>query len=281
MAQKYECYRSRTHEDGQIGFTIYEVPPGMPRVTPQYVSDQMPLDCAELQTIREVATFFALPPGDFIVLPHSLPHREGKFLLRILADQHADVWEVNDDNVVVHNIGGAEFGGVPTGQQQGVGAGDGRSVVVDDRTSDGVSWIIGIGFICIYAEDAIPTFVTAHDLQASLALLLRNRCRPAAAHPQQQQLYDQEPARLWHARQQCTVAGLVPSVAGATRSRPGRSPVRRACARAHAVAQVLEGGLSALWSKRCADAAPWRLVIEGAVVSATWVAVDGRRDGQQ
>lgn len=143
VAQKYECYRSRTHEESQIGFTIYEVPPGMPRVTPQYVSDQLPLDCAELQTIREVATFFALPPGDFIVLPHSLPHREGKFLLRILADQHADVWEVNDDNVVVHNIGGGggggggEFGAPMTMGGPG-GTGDGRSIV-DDRTSDGVS----------------------------------------------------------------------------------------------------------------------------------------------
>lgn len=81
----------------------------MPRVTPQYVSEQMPLDFAELQNIREVATFFALPPGDFVVLPHAVQHREGKFLLRILADQHADVWEVNEDNLVMHNIA-AEFG---------------------------------------------------------------------------------------------------------------------------------------------------------------------------
>lgn len=81
----------------------------MSRVTPQYVSDQMPLDFADLQNCREVCTFFALPPGDFVVLPHSVQHREGKFLLRILADQHADVWEVNEDNLVVHNIA-AEFG---------------------------------------------------------------------------------------------------------------------------------------------------------------------------
>lgn len=81
----------------------------MSRVTPQYVSDQMPLDFAELQNCREVCTFFALPPGDFVVLPYSVQHREGKFLLRILADQHADVWEVNEDNLVVHNIA-AEFG---------------------------------------------------------------------------------------------------------------------------------------------------------------------------
>lgn len=109
VSQKYECYRSRTNEEEYIGFTIYEVPPGMSRVTPQYVSDQMPLDFADLQNCREVCTFFALPPGDFVVLPYSVQHREGKFLLRILADQHADVWEVNEDNLVVHNIA-AEFG---------------------------------------------------------------------------------------------------------------------------------------------------------------------------
>lgn len=108
VSQKYECYRSRSYEDEQIGFTIYEVPPGMPRVTPQYVSEQMPLDFSPLQNAREVATFFALPPGDFVVMPHAEQHREGKFLLRIFADQHADVWEVNEDNLVVHNIA-AEF----------------------------------------------------------------------------------------------------------------------------------------------------------------------------
>lgn len=96
-------------EEDQVGFTIYEVPPGMTRVTPQYASEQMPLDFAPLQNTREVATFFALPPGDFIVMPHSVQHREGKFLLRILADQHADVWEINEDNLVIHNIA-AEFG---------------------------------------------------------------------------------------------------------------------------------------------------------------------------
>lgn len=76
----------------------------MSRVTPQYVSEQLPLDYAPLQNIREVATFFALPAGDFVVMPNSVQHREGKFLLRILADQHADVWEINEDNIVVHSI---------------------------------------------------------------------------------------------------------------------------------------------------------------------------------
>lgn len=108
VSQKYECYRSRNYEDEEIGFTIYEVPPGMQRVTPQYVSEQMPLDFAPLSNLREIATFFALPAGDFVVMPHSQQHREGRFLLRIFADQHTDVWEVNEENLVIQNIA-AEF----------------------------------------------------------------------------------------------------------------------------------------------------------------------------
>lgn len=126
VSQKYECYRARPCEDEDIGFTIYEVPPGMPRVTPQYVSEQAPLDFAPLTNIREVATFFALPPGDFVVVPHSAQHREGKFLLRIFADQHTDVWEVNEENLVIHNIA-AEF--------------------CEERTSDTVSYLSQTTFI--------------------------------------------------------------------------------------------------------------------------------------
>lgn len=105
VAQSYECYRSRNEEESEIGFTIYEVPPNMPRVTSQYASEHAPLDFAPLTNIREIATFFALPPGDFVVLPNTLQHREGKFLLRIFADQHSDVWEVNEDNMIIPNAG--------------------------------------------------------------------------------------------------------------------------------------------------------------------------------
>lgn len=103
VAQSYECYRSRNVEESEIGFTIYEIPANMPRVTPQYISENPPLDYAPLTNIREIATFFALPPGDFVVLPHTIQHREGKFLLRIFADQHADVWEVNEENLIIQN----------------------------------------------------------------------------------------------------------------------------------------------------------------------------------
>jgi Calpain large subunit, domain III/Calpain family cysteine protease len=105
VAQSYECYRSRNEEESEIGFTIYEVPTNMPRVTSQYASDHLPLDYAPLTNLRETATFFALPPGDFVVLPNTVQHREGKFLLRIFTDQHADVWEVNEDNMIIPNAG--------------------------------------------------------------------------------------------------------------------------------------------------------------------------------
>lgn len=103
VAQNYECYRSRNEEESEIGFSIYQIPHNMPRLTSQFVSANDPLDVAPLTRIREIATFFALPPGDFVVLPHTLQHREGKFLLRIFADQHADVWEVNEDNMIIPN----------------------------------------------------------------------------------------------------------------------------------------------------------------------------------
>lgn len=58
---------------------------------------------------REVATFFTLPPGDYIVVPQTdRPGQEGKFLLRMLTDEHSNIWEVNEDNMVFRNIS-AEF----------------------------------------------------------------------------------------------------------------------------------------------------------------------------
>lgn len=110
----------------------------MPRVTPQYVSEQMPLDFAELQNMREVATFFALPPGDFVVMPHAMQHREGKFLLRILADQHADVWEVNEENLVIPNIA-VEFGSSSVGGAGSNGTIANGGISGEDRTMDCVS----------------------------------------------------------------------------------------------------------------------------------------------
>lgn len=146
------------HEDETVGFTIYEVPPGMARVTPQYASEQMPLDFAPLQNTREVATFFALPPGDFVVMPHAAQHREGKFLLRILADQHADVWEINEDNLVVHNVT-SEFG--------------------DERTIDCVS---------LLRTRSTGCFSQCHSPEQRLLYKLRTRYPPEIDAVQLQQI---------------------------------------------------------------------------------------------
>lgn len=54
-------------------------------------------------------TFFTLPPGDYIVVPQTnIPNLDGKFLLRIFTDEQSNIWEVNEDNMVIRNIS-AEF----------------------------------------------------------------------------------------------------------------------------------------------------------------------------
>ena len=54
---------------------------------------------------REVVTFFTLPPGEYIVMPQTnVPNCDGKFLLRILTDEQSNIWEVNEDNVLIRNI---------------------------------------------------------------------------------------------------------------------------------------------------------------------------------
>lgn len=50
-------------------------------------------------------TFFTLPPGDYIVVPQTnIPNLDGKFLLRIFTDEQSNIWEVNEDNMVIRNI---------------------------------------------------------------------------------------------------------------------------------------------------------------------------------
>ncbi|KAK7865864.1 hypothetical protein R5R35_003980 [Gryllus longicercus] len=88
-----------------IGFAVYEVPPNMLRLTPQFVAEQKPLDVTNHSIAREVVTFFTLPPGDYIVVPQTnVPNCDGKFLLRILTDEQSNIWEVNEDNMVFRNI---------------------------------------------------------------------------------------------------------------------------------------------------------------------------------
>ena len=54
---------------------------------------------------REVVTFFTLPPGDYIVVPQTnIPNLDGKFLLRVFTDEQSNIWEVNEDNMIIRNI---------------------------------------------------------------------------------------------------------------------------------------------------------------------------------
>ncbi|XP_066137675.1 calpain-9-like isoform X1 [Euwallacea fornicatus] len=88
-----------------LGFAVYEVPPSMQRLTPNFVTDQKPLDVTNHSVAREVVTFFTLPPGDYIVVPQTnVPNLDGKFLLRILTDEQSNIWEVNEDNMLIKNI---------------------------------------------------------------------------------------------------------------------------------------------------------------------------------
>ncbi|KRT85894.1 hypothetical protein AMK59_2412, partial [Oryctes borbonicus] len=88
-----------------IGFAVYEVPHSMPRLTPHFVTEQKPLDVTNHSVAREVVTFFTLPPGDYIVVPQTnVPNLDGKFLLRILTDEQSNIWEVNEENMVIRNI---------------------------------------------------------------------------------------------------------------------------------------------------------------------------------
>uniref|UniRef100_T1KNX4 Calpain catalytic domain-containing protein n=1 Tax=Tetranychus urticae TaxID=32264 RepID=T1KNX4_TETUR len=88
-----------------IGFCVYEVPPGMKRLTSGFIAAHRPLDVTAFTCTRETVTFFTLPPGDFIIVPSTeKPHCETKFLLRILTDEPSTIWEVNDDNVIFTDI---------------------------------------------------------------------------------------------------------------------------------------------------------------------------------
>jgi len=51
------------------------------------------LDVTQHSVSREVATFFALPPGEYVIIPQTkIPNCEAKFLLRILTDEQSTIW---------------------------------------------------------------------------------------------------------------------------------------------------------------------------------------------
>ncbi|XP_063537507.1 calpain-A-like isoform X2 [Cydia strobilella] len=107
VLQQY-CPRGRTRLKA-VGFALYELPSGGTAPAPLVVAGLRALDVTHWSRAREVATFFTLPAGEYLLVPHTRrPHTEAAFLLRVLTDQHADIWEVNEDNLIVRSIN-AEF----------------------------------------------------------------------------------------------------------------------------------------------------------------------------
>ncbi|RVE40399.1 hypothetical protein evm_014951, partial [Chilo suppressalis] len=94
---------SRLHA---VGFAVYELPPGAaPRRPLSTLHTLRALDVTHESRAREVATFFTLPAGQYLVVPHTArPHTAAAFLLRILTDDHTTVWEVNEDNMIIRDI---------------------------------------------------------------------------------------------------------------------------------------------------------------------------------
>ncbi|XP_072945080.1 calpain-B-like [Epargyreus clarus] len=99
-----------------IGFAVYELPadaaPRRAALAPP-AERLRALDVTHESRAREVATFFTLPPGQYLLVPHTRARAEAAFLLRVLTDDHTDVWEVNDDNVIIRDFASvyAEMGG--------------------------------------------------------------------------------------------------------------------------------------------------------------------------
>ncbi|XP_042882678.1 calpain-11-like isoform X2 [Penaeus japonicus] len=110
VTQQYDTYLSaqdakKKHNLHPIGFAVYEIPPNMTRLTTPFVVEHRPMDVTSHSMARETVTFFTLPPGDYMVVPHTAqPNSDAKFLLRILTDEQSNIWEVNEDNMVFRSI---------------------------------------------------------------------------------------------------------------------------------------------------------------------------------
>ncbi|CAL4066989.1 unnamed protein product, partial [Meganyctiphanes norvegica] len=95
----------KRHQLHPIGFAVYEIPANMTRLTTAFVTEHRPMDVTAHSCARETVTFFTLPPGDYMVVPHTQqPNCDAKFLLRILTDEQSNIWEVNEDNMVFRSI---------------------------------------------------------------------------------------------------------------------------------------------------------------------------------
>ncbi|KAG8178251.1 hypothetical protein JTE90_000352 [Oedothorax gibbosus] len=88
-----------------LGFTVYEVAPGVNRITTPFVHSHQALDAVLHAPIREAVIFFTLPPGDFVIIPFTAQANcETKFLLRIFTDEVTNIWEVNDENIICREL---------------------------------------------------------------------------------------------------------------------------------------------------------------------------------
>ncbi|CAG0918880.1 unnamed protein product, partial [Notodromas monacha] len=93
-----------------IGFAVYEVPANMTRLTTGFCVEQEPIDVTTHSVARETATFFTLPPGNYIVVPQTAqPNSESRFLLRIFTDKQTNIWEVNEDNMIFRPVSMTHF----------------------------------------------------------------------------------------------------------------------------------------------------------------------------
>ncbi|XP_013179703.1 PREDICTED: calpain-A-like [Papilio xuthus] len=109
VAQQYEPRRSARLPP--VGFALFELTADAAARRAALCADEDAfkdyrlLEAGHVGRAREVAAFVLLAPGHYLVVPHAgRPHVEGAFLLRVLCDRRADVWEVNDDNIIIRDF---------------------------------------------------------------------------------------------------------------------------------------------------------------------------------
>ncbi|XP_045537341.1 calpain-9-like [Papilio machaon] len=105
VAQQYEPRRAARLPP--VGFALFELTADAAarRAALSAGCAQRLLEAGHVGRAREVAAFVLLAPGHYLLVPHAgRPHAEGAFLLRVLCDRRADVWEVNDDNIIIRDF---------------------------------------------------------------------------------------------------------------------------------------------------------------------------------
>lgn len=92
LAQRY-CPGAGAERLHAVGFAVYAL--GAAGAGAEALRGLRALDVTHESRAREVVTFFTLPAGEYLVVPHTRrPHTDTSFLLRIFTDSHAHVWSV-------------------------------------------------------------------------------------------------------------------------------------------------------------------------------------------